>query len=72
MAVQLPWVVRLWETMQRPGLDVEGVVEGEPAEDVQVVLPLGRVAPQRAADQGVDAVGADEDVVLLGACRRRS
>jgi hypothetical protein len=47
-------------------LDVGGVVEGEPAEDVQVVLALGLIARQGAADQGVDAVGADQGVALLG------
>jgi hypothetical protein len=33
---------------------------------VQVLLALGRLTPQAATDQGVDAVGAHQDVVLLG------
>ena len=40
--------------------------EGEAAEDVQPVLALGLVAPQRAPHQRVDAVGADQHVVLGG------
>ena len=40
-------------------------VEGVAADDVQVVLALGVVTPQRAADQGIDAVSADHDVRLV-------
>ncbi|MBB5135687.1 hypothetical protein HNP84_005431 [Thermocatellispora tengchongensis] len=52
------------EDAQAPlGLDV--LVENEPAEDVQVVLALGGVAPQGAAHEGVDAVGADQHVAFV-------
>jgi hypothetical protein len=43
------------------------VGEGEAAEDVQPVLALGCVAPQRPPHERVNAVGAHEDVVLGGA-----
>ena len=43
-----------------PGLDAERVIEGARAEDVQVVLALGGLAPQGAPDQGIDAVGTDQ------------
>jgi hypothetical protein len=48
-----------------PGLGRDALVEGVAADDVQVVLALGAVTPQRAADQGIDAVGADHDVRLV-------
>ena len=41
--------------------------EREAAEDVQPVLALGGVAPEGPADQRVDAIGADQHVVLGGA-----
>nr|WP_244938890.1 hypothetical protein [Actinomadura madurae] len=45
------------------GLDV--VAQNEAAEDVQVVLPFGRFAPQTAADQRVDAAGPHHHYVPL-------
>ena len=45
-----------------PGRDVEGVVEREAADDVEVVLALGGVAPQSASHERVDAVRADQEV----------
>ena len=64
--VQLPWTVRLWETTHMCGARAGHLGEGEAAEDVQPVLALGLVAPQGAADERVDAVGADQHVVLGG------
>jgi hypothetical protein len=48
-----------------PGLGLDALVEGVAAENVQVVLALGAVAPQSAADQGIDAVRADHEVRLV-------
>jgi len=48
----------------QPPLCGDGLAKGETAEDVEVVLSLGRLAPQGAAHQRVDAVGADQDVDL--------
>ena len=64
--VQLPCTVPAVLEDAQTTLGGHRRVEGEAAEDVQVVLALRRVAPQRAADEGVDAVGADEDVDLEG------
>jgi hypothetical protein len=64
MEVQLPWMVRPWVRMHVSGVVPATVGEGEAAEDVQPVFALGGVAPERAADEGVDAVGADQYVVL--------
>ena len=50
--------------MAQPLLGRHALVKGEPAEDVQVVLPLRGISPQGAADEGVDAVRADQDVGL--------
>jgi len=55
-------VARPFDHCLRGLLGRDGIVEREPAEDVQVVLALRGISPQNAADQGVDPVRADQHV----------
>jgi hypothetical protein len=48
----------------QPALGGDVLMEGEPAENVQVVFTLGEVAPQGTADERVDAIGTYEDIDL--------